>query len=161
MIEYHLNIGDVVTSSRDASYACLGLGSCIGLFVQDRITGLSGGAHIFLPENEDGPPGVSKFYNVSSALNEILSQFKSKGSDLNTLRAKVVGGANVLGGDSQTGHRNSKSVLSQLVARKIFIAAQDVGGTSCRSAKFQSTTGQLTVRISQMNGTQNLLIKNL
>jgi chemotaxis protein CheD len=161
MIEYHLNIGDVVTSSRNASYACFGLGSCIGLFIQDRITGLSGGAHIFLPENEDGPFGTSKFYNVSSAFEEILNQFKLKGSDLTTLRAKVVGGANVLSGDSQTGYHNTKSVVSQLVARKIFIAALEVGGTYCRSAKFQGNTGQLTVRISQMNGTQDLLIKNL
>jgi chemotaxis protein CheD len=161
MIEHHLNIGDVVTSSRNVSYTCFGLGSCIGLFLQDRITGLSGGAHIFLPEDESGPYDVSKRYNVSSALDEILKQFKSRGSDLTALRAKVVGGANVLGGDSQIGDRNTKSVVSQLVAKKIFIAALDVGGTYCRSAKFQSNTGQLTVRISQMNGTQNLLIKNL
>src|SRR4051812_37190267 len=114
MTEYHLNIGDVVTSSRNVSYACLGLGSCIGLFIQDRITGISGGAHIFLPENEEGPFEISKFYNVSSALEEILNQFKLKGSDLTALRAKVVGGANVLGGDSPTGDRNAKSVVNQL-----------------------------------------------
>ncbi len=161
MIEYHLNIGDVVTSSRNVSYTCFGLGSCIGLFMQDRVTGLSGGAHIFLPENEEGPLDTSKFYNVSSALDEILNRFKLSGSDLATLRAKVVGGANVLGGDSQTGERNAESVLNQLVARKIFIAALDVGGTYCRSAKFQSYTGELTVRVSPMNGSQNLLIKKL
>jgi hypothetical protein len=51
--------------------------------------------------------------------------------------------------------------VSELKARKIYIAALDVGGTYCRSAKFQSNTGQLTVRVSPMDGTQNLLIKNL
>src|SRR6478609_4263347 len=42
MIQYKLNIGDVVISDSPATYTCFGLGSCIGLFIQDRLTGLSG-----------------------------------------------------------------------------------------------------------------------
>ena len=141
MIEYHLNIGDVVTSSRNVSYACFGLGSCIGLFVQDRIHRLSGGAHIFLPENEDGPFDASKFYNVSSALDEILNQFKTQGSDLTTLRAKVVGGANVLGGESQTGHRNVKSMVNQLVARKFSLLPLRWVGPTAGVQNFKAIQG--------------------
>lgn len=67
-------------------YSCFGLGSCIGLFVQDRLRGLSGGAHILLPESEKVPDGF-KFYNVIAALDEILNHFKSQGSNLSALRA--------------------------------------------------------------------------
>ncbi|HEY5744492.1 MAG TPA: chemotaxis protein CheD [Chryseolinea sp.] len=145
MIEHTLSIGDVVISARPASYTCFGLGSCIGLFIQDRPKGISGGAHIFLPENEKGPNDYAKFYNVSTALDEIFNQFRMHGSNLTSLRAKVVGGANVVGVNAHAGLRNSESVVSHLVANRIFIAALDVGGHLSRTARFQGDTGQLRV----------------
>jgi chemotaxis protein CheD len=145
MIEYTLNIGDVVTSLQPANYTCFGLGSCIGLFLQDRVTGISGGAHIFLPESEGGLEDGSKFYSASTAIEEILNQFKVRGSTLDTLRAKIVGGSNVIGVNTQMGSRIAQSVVNHLVENKIFIAAIDVGGNFCRTAKFNGGTGQLEV----------------
>jgi chemotaxis protein CheD len=150
MITYTLNIGDVFTSSEKATYTCFGLGSCVGLFLQDRLSGLSGGAHIFLPENERGPD-TTKFYSVESALNELLSQFRVRGSDLTSLRAKLTGGANVISVSSDTGARNTDSVISYLKARKIFIAGADIGGAHSRTVKFQSDTGELTVKSAATN----------
>ncbi|SHH93836.1 chemotaxis protein CheD [Chryseolinea serpens] len=147
MIEYTLAIGDVAISPGPANYTCFGLGSCIGLFIQDRTTGLSGGAHILLPENDKGPNDCAKFYNVSTALEEMLNRFKKCGNSLTSLRAKVVGGANVIGVNTRAGLRNSESVVSRLIANKIFIAALDVGGNWCRTAKFCGSTGELKVRI--------------
>jgi chemotaxis protein CheD len=149
MIEHTLNIGDVITSPRKARYSCFGLGSCIGLFLQDRLTGLSGGAHILLPENEKGPDGF-KFYNVIAALDEILSQFKSQGSSLTALRAKITGGASVMGININTGSRNSESIIHQLKSRRIYIAAMDLGGDQSRTARFESHTGTLTVLKSSL-----------
>jgi chemotaxis protein CheD len=115
------------------------------------MTGLSAGAHIFLPEEDLEPYDVSKFYSASAAIDEILDQFRFRGNDLTALRAKVAGGANVLRDNMQTGVRNTKAVVNHLVEHKIFIAALDVGGIHCRTAKFQSRTGELTVRISETN----------
>ncbi|PZR31621.1 MAG: hypothetical protein DI538_20695 [Azospira oryzae] len=151
MIEYKLNIGDVAISEEPASYTCFGLGSCVGLFVQDRITGLSGGAHIFLPDSEGTGMDQKKFYNVTSALEELLTQFQLRGNQLDSLRAKVTGGADIVRLHYQTGKRNVESVVSHLTARKIFIAAMDVGGGFCRTAKFESKTGKLTVKIPVTN----------
>jgi chemotaxis protein CheD len=146
MINYTLNIGDVFISSQKASYTCYGLGSCVGLFVQDRVTGISGGAHILLPGNEKGIGRMDKFYNVTGAMQEILTQFQIMGSSLTTLRAKIAGGANVIGGELLTGKMNCESVLKQLIDHQIFIAAKDVGGSCYRTATFRSDTGQLLVR---------------
>jgi chemotaxis protein CheD len=151
MMEYTLNIGDVVTSSRKAIYTCLGLGSCIGLFVQDRSAGLSGGAHIFLPGTEQESSGCTKFYNVHSAIQEIRRQLKQQGSTLEALRAKVTGGANVINFNFGTGARNAESVLKALVEHRIYIATVDVGGVHSRTARFESETGLLTVKIPQTN----------
>jgi len=149
MKEYHLNIGDVVTSSNLATYSCFGLGSCIGLFLHDRTTGVTGGAHIFLPLRENAVTTEAKFYNVENALEELLKQFKSRGANLNALRAKVTGGASVLGCNIHTGLRNAESTMNSLIKNRIFVAAFDVGGHYGRSAKFESKSGQLTVRIPQ------------
>jgi chemotaxis protein CheD len=152
MIEYTLNIGDVAISSSPASYTCLGLGSCIGLFIQDRNSTLSAAAHIFLPDsNQHVPTERNKFYTVSAALKEILERFKLQGSTLTSLRAKITGGANVINVNVKTGARNAEAVISHLVSNKIYIAATDIGGNFCRTAKFQSSTGQLTVRVPQTN----------
>lgn len=152
MTEYKLNIGDVASSASRARYMCYGLGSCVGLFISDRITGASAAAHILLP-NADlcAEEDLSKHYNVHSAFAEMLKRLKMMGSNLTSLRAKVAGGANVMSMNLQTGALNVESVLRQLTEHKIYIAATDVGGTHCRTASFESETGQLTVKIPQTN----------
>lgn len=150
MIEYKLNIGDLlVTKGENVTYACLGLGSCIGLFLQDRSTGLSGGAHIQLPNEIRS--GEGKFYGVKSAITELLNQFKIAGSTLQNLRAKITGGANVVATGHETGLQNAERVMQELMTHKVYIAAMDVGGKQSRTARFNSETGVLMVRIPETN----------
>lgn len=152
MIEHKLNIGDVMTSSRKAIYTCLGLGSCVGLFIQDRVAGLSAGAHIFLPGSEKVSSGCAKFYSVQSAIQEIRRQFRVRGSTLEGLRAKITGGANVLNSvNLGTGARNIESVLNELAMHRIYVATADVGGVYSRTVRFESESGLMTVRILQTN----------
>lgn len=154
MIEYRLNIGDVMASRGNVTYTCFGLGSCVGLFIQDRLTRMSAGAHILLPESANHGDTVikeNKFYDVDSAMNEILRQFRLAGSDLRSLRAKVTGGANVTTTGMNTGERNYTSVLTYLTEYRIYLAAADVGGTWCRTARFHSHNGELLVRKPQLN----------
>lgn len=148
MIEYKLNIGEVVVSKQPAVFTCLGLGSCIGLFLHDRQTGVSGGAHIFLP-NANHTMTDSFHYTVTSAINEMLKQFQQYGSSLLNLRAKISGGASVLADVYDTGKNNIASVKEVLVANKVFIAAADVGGNRSRTARFCSLSGEMRVMIRE------------
>lgn len=155
-MNYTLSIGDVATSGNRTKYTCLGLGSCIGLFIQDRLTGLTGGAHIFLPDADHSANHISKFCSAPHAIQEILQQLKSKGSTLEALRAKVTGGANVMGSEVNMGERNARSVLTHLVNHRIYIAAADLGGVYSRSAIFCGITGSLTIRTPQLNHSKTL-----
>jgi chemotaxis protein CheD len=151
MTEYKLSIGDLRVSKNEAvTFTCLGLGSCIGLFLQDRTTGLVGGAHIQLPTDstlvDDG-----KYYGVKTAIIELLNRFRTSGSTLLNLRAKIVGGANVVAAGCGTGVLNIENVVKELVEHKVYIAAMDVGGQQSRTARFNSQTGTLTVRIPETN----------
>lgn len=140
---YTLNIGEVVTNAGEAQYQCFGLGSCIGLFLNDRLTGITGGAHIFLPDNERGPDTLG-WYSVEMALGEMMRRFRDHGSSLAALSAKLAGGANTLGVDG-VGKRNAESVLEQLRKRQVFVAASDVGGTQSRTVQYETKTGNLTI----------------
>lgn len=144
MKAFTLNIGDVVSHRGNAQYTCVGLGSCIGLFIHDPALGLTGGAHILLPGNEKGPDS-SGWYSVQEALEELMNRFRRQGSSLKKLRAKLAGGASVVG-NLGVGMRNVDSVVNELVSHDIFIAGADVGGNQSRTVKFESSTGKLTVR---------------
>jgi len=151
MMEYKLNIGDLRVSQHEAvTLTCLGLGSCIGLFLQDRTTGLTGGAHILLPE-EVHTTNDGKYYSAALAVAELIQQFKMRGSQANNLRAKIAGGASVVAAGSQTGRRNTERVVSELLRNRVYIAAMDVGGNRTRSARFDSETGTLRVRVPETN----------
>ena len=146
MKECVLNIGDVQIFDCPVTFTCYGLGSCVGLFLQDRTKGISGGAHIMLPDNDHGPSDSDKWYNVKNALEKMLEQFSQKGSLLETLRAKVTGGATLLNSMISVGEKNIQSVIQQLIKHNIYIAALEVGGNISRTAKFNSATGILMVR---------------
>lgn len=151
MTHYTVAIGDVIVEQRDAVFTCFGLGSCIGLFISDRDKNLSAAAHILLPDDEKATSEKDKFYTVTSALRQILNQFKQRGSTLYALRAKITGGANVVNLSTQRGSANVTSVMKHLNANRIFVAAHDVGGVFSRTAKYDSLTGQLTIKIPELN----------
>ncbi len=142
-----LNINEVEVSEKPVEYICHGLGSCIGLFVTDRLKGLSGGAHIQLPSS---PNNSGEHLGASYLINKLLNDFSAQGSDLNYLRAKVTGGARVYNGSLNIGEQNVQVVLQQLIDRRIFIAAKDVGGRISRTARFNSITGELQISTSEL-----------
>lgn len=151
-MHYKLSIGDLLVSqNRQVTFTCLGLGSCIGLFLQDRTLGLSGGAHILLPSYSISPESIGKYYTVDSSLEQLLVQFKSRGSTALNLRAKITGGANLFSTTLQTGMKNANDTIAQLVKNCIFIAATDVGGQLSRTAYFDCYTGIMTVRNPETN----------
>jgi chemotaxis protein CheD len=140
-----LKINDIFITSQPMEFTCYGLGSCIGLFVSDRVKGLSGGAHIPLPEAEAG----SAFDDAGQMIERLLGQFSAQGSDLLSLRAKITGGAQIVQSAVDVGRQNIHSVVGQLIYRKVFIAAMDVGGRIARTARFNSVTGEVKISTSE------------
>ena len=153
MINYKLNIGDLLVSTeKDVTFTCYGLGSCIGLFVQDRTTGICGGAHIQLPgDSFSYNTSIGKYYSAQSAIEQIIDQFKSKGSNGLNLRAKIAGGSSMYGSSYEIGKRTSEDTIALLTKNLIYVAASDIGGKLSRTASFNCHTGELVVRIPETN----------
>ncbi len=151
--ECMLNIGEVKAFSQPALITCFGLGSCVGLFLFDRVHKIGGGVHIMLPKFEgragDGEIPLSGY--ADCAVEALMQQMKIKGSPADGLglRAKLVGGANLFAGDHlQVGKKNVVAVLAQLLQRKIYVAGTDVGGTLCRTARFYTESGKVEINTS-------------
>ncbi len=140
-----LGISELYSSDKPVEYTCYGLGSCIGLFINDRVKGLSGGAHIALP----GPTNESEFIDAEKMIDGLLEQLSNQGSDLLTLRAKVTGGAQVFESALDIGKQNIEMVLKQLTNKRIFIAAMDVGGKVSRTARFNGESGEVKISTSE------------
>jgi chemotaxis protein CheD len=145
MKEKILGINELHASLGSIKYTCYGLGSCIGLFITDRRKGLSGGAHIALPNEAF----ESKFSGASKMINDLLAQFSNYGSDLLSLRAKVTGGGQVVETMFDIGKQNIDAVLKQLTDKRIFIASIDVGGKISRTARFNSISGEVKISTSE------------
>lgn len=145
MLEEVLMIGDIKIFSTPVMLKCFGLGSCVGLFIKDRITGITGGAHIFLP-NSSELNTMGEGTSAAESVELILQRMKAKGASLETCRAKIAGGASGTFQFNETGVRNTKEVVRALTRNKVFIAAMDVGGCTSRTVTFDTTSGNMKVR---------------
>ena len=139
-----LYINDTDVTFDPVIYTCFGLGSCIALFIVDRVTGLTGGAHIALPISLDD----GEFLGAMRLIDTLLANFRKMGSNVYCLRAKITGGAHVYDSLIDIGEQNIQAVVQQLTVRKIFVAAADVGGRIARTARFNSLTGELIISTS-------------
>ncbi|MDH5382734.1 MAG: chemotaxis protein CheD, partial [Cyclobacteriaceae bacterium] len=145
-----LNIGEVKAFKEPARLTCYGLGSCIGVFLYDFQNKVGGGAHIALSKNSSEGNSENPLQFAEEALKELLIQVDGVGILKPTsLRAKVIGGANVMKGDGfKIGQKNIETVKKFLVQNQVFIAGLDVGGNDFRTGKFETSTGKLIVTTS-------------
>ena len=153
MREEVLGIGDMKVFDQPVLMKCFGLGSCVGLFVKDRKTGVTGGAHIFLPE-ASRDASLIEHMAADSCVKEMLQKMKSMGASLESTRAKIAGGSNVLRSFNEVGSKNTIAVIDALLKSKIYIVALDVGGFTSRTVEFDSASEKLTVHHLERNSTK-------
>lgn len=132
MMSRILCVNEVEVSVRPVELVCDTLDACIAVFVTDRIRKVSGGACIPLS-------------CAGEMIDELLYKLQRKGGDVNRLRAKIAGGAGVLDAAINAEQQNAQSILELLQDRKIYISGSDLGGSKCRSVRFNSVTQELTI----------------
>ena len=152
MVEEVLKIGDVKVFQRPVVMKCYGLGTCVGVFVKDRLTGITGGAHIFLPDSHSTINGETP--SAGDCIRQMLELMRKKGASIETLRAKIAGGGNPLTHHHEIGSRNTQAVIQELVRHRVFIAAMDVGGAISRTVEFDTASGNLLVHQLEQNARQ-------
>lgn len=127
------------------------LGSCVGVILADRKKGISGLAHIMLPEQiaNDEVPG--KY--VDTAVPELLARMTEEGAE-GGIEAFVVGGACMFRTERGTaftdiGKRNLEAASKTIRRLKIPIIYEDTGGSHGRTVIFNCESAEVTVRTLQ------------
>jgi len=128
-----------------------GLGSCLGIVLDDRERSLGGLAHTLLPAQRPGlgDQRLSKFVDV--AIRMMLEELLAQGARRESLTARIAGGANMFGSLSGPsgegiGARNARAARAALEALAIPLVAEDVGGSHGRTIEYDLVTGRVEVR---------------
>ncbi|QYZ80242.1 chemotaxis protein CheD [Methanofollis formosanus] len=126
---------------RDAM-TTIGLGSCIALILHDERHEVGAMAHVMLPESKGQTDRPGKY--ADTALATLLEGLGPFGSRNGSIRAKMVGGANMFGFNDNNlniGERNIEAVHRVLDERRIALDAEDVGGKVGRSVMYNPKAG--------------------
>jgi chemotaxis protein CheD len=143
-------MGEIEVSRRAGDeLVARGLGSCIGLALIDRVSGVAGMAHIVLPESQglDREPG--RFADV--AVPALIAEMQKAGAVLRRLDAVLAGGARMFElGEMDIGARNAAAVKSGLARAGVKVRAADTGGDRGRTMRL--TVGEFRVTVKEAGG---------
>jgi chemotaxis protein CheD len=142
-----VGIAQIVVAKCPERICCMGLGSCIAVFIYDPTTKIGGVAHVLLPKAPKGTTMRSKY--ADTAVKDLLEAVLAKGARREHLRAKLVGGAQMFPNlnvkVADIGKENSDEAKKALRALGIRVAAEDTQGNRGRSASFDLDTGKVSV----------------
>jgi chemotaxis protein CheD len=129
----------------------LGLGSCVGIALRDPVTKIGGLAHIMLPDSTTirNNSNIPKF--ADTGIEELVKQVTRKGANRSRLVAKIAGGAQMFGFNSNSemvrvGERNVQATKKKLAELRIPILAEDTGKNFGRTVIFYPETGDFVIR---------------
>ena len=125
------------------------LGSCVGVILTDKKSGVHGLAHIMLPEMQKRDMSVGKY--ADTAIPALLDKMKEKGAIKKEIRAFLLGGACMFsfactGGMAVIGDRNVEAAQRMLGELEIPVVFQETGGNCGRTVLFNSSTGKVSIR---------------
>jgi chemotaxis protein CheD len=129
------------------------LGSCVGVTFRCARLRMGALCHGILPTCPPGIEGADCYHYVDFAIRDLISQFEILGARRNELEVKVFGGADVLpvlatSSTRQTvGAQNCRRAVGVLHEEGLKILAFDIGGPNGRVIEFDTSNGEVLVRM--------------
>ncbi len=143
-----IGIGEYVAAKSPQVLVTLGLGSCVGVCIIDKSSGVGGLIHVMLPDSGGRTvPKPGKYADTGIPI--LLDEMKKLGASTASLEAKIAGGAAMFkkaGSSMEVGKRNIESVKKTLSKLRIRLKSDDVGGNRARSIEYNLSNGMLSVR---------------
>jgi chemotaxis protein CheD len=147
--EWHVNVGQSAARRAQGVLSCVGLGSCVAVFLYDEATRIGAVAHILLPHEALSRTVGGPARYASTAVRHLLDEMRALGP-IEAPAARLVGGASMFaslmkGGAVNMGERNVVATRRALAAAEVPLVGEDVGGDYGRSAWFDVATGVVRV----------------
>ncbi len=145
-----VGMADSAVAKKPEKITTLGLGSCVGISLYDKSTGVGGMVHIMLPSIEQArsKENIAKF--ADTGIPALIDSMVDLGAYKHRTTAKIAGGASMFSFNSNTqlniGERNVIATTETLKELKIPIIAQDTGLNYGRTIILDTENGELTVK---------------
>lgn len=129
----------------------LGLGSCVGITLYDKVNKVGGLAHIMLPSSLEIKNNTNKAKFADTGIEELISKMIELGAKKDNLIAKIAGGSQMFSFNSNSnilkiGERNVIATKEKLKEVNIKIISEDTGGNFGRTIVLNSVDGSLYIR---------------
>jgi len=129
----------------------LGLGSCVGVALYDKVTKIAGLVHVMLPDSTQVRQNANKAKFADTGIDELIKVMTAAGAGRNRLTAKIAGGAQMFAfsGNSdmlRVGERNVEAVKRKLKALGINVLAEDTGLNFGRTVEFYPENGDFVIK---------------
>jgi chemotaxis protein CheD len=143
-------MGEIEVSKRiGEELVARGLGSCIGLALIDRVSGVAGMAHVVLPESNGSDKEPGRFADL--AVPALIARMQRAGAVTRRLDAVLAGGARMFElGEMDIGARNATAVKAGLGRAGVKIRAAATGGDRGRTLRL--TVGDFAVTVKEAGG---------
>lgn len=150
--EVKVGIADLNLVLPPGKIMTIGLGSCIGIAIYDKMKKIAGLAHIMLPDSTQFKTITNPLKYADLAVPELIKKMEAKGGNRRNFVAKIAGGASMFNFSdnnisSDIGKRNGDAVKVALAKERISIIAEDVGGNKGRTMIMDSSDGSITIKV--------------
>lgn len=146
-----VGMADLNTAESPDKIRTVGLGSCVGVVLYDRVSKIGGIAHIMLPLSSlsKGELNIAKY--ADTAIPKLVQDMQKAGANPRRLVAKLAGGAQMFSFTSTSdimriGPRNVEACKEVLAKAGITVQAEDTGGNWGRTIEMDCITGILQIR---------------
>ena len=120
------------------------LGSCVAVCLFDNVKKIGGINHYMLPLWNGNGLASPKFGNI--ATEKLIEKMLKNGASLNTMVAKVFGGANQMESSMNIGERNIEIAKEVLNQHGVKIIAENTGGAIGRKLRYNTSNGQVMMK---------------
>jgi chemotaxis protein CheD len=157
--EIKVGIADLNIAFCPDKLITVGLGSCVGIAIYDKASGIGGLAHIMLPDSSQFNKITNQVKFADLAIPMLVEDMIKKGARLRNMIAKIAGGASMFNFSDKSiimdiGNRNGIAVKNALKILAIPIVAEDIGGNKGRTLIFDTESGILSIRTVGMGTTE-------
>jgi chemotaxis protein CheD len=145
-----VGVADMVASNdASAEIVTYSLGSCLGVTLYDPVRKVGGLLHLMLPDSGIDPVKAvnAPHMFVDTGVPRLFQAVANLGGDRTRAIIRVAGGSQFLDQNRvfNIGQRNYDTFCALLVRNGYTIHARDVGGVSCRTMRFDLSTGTVAI----------------
>lgn len=150
-MEIKVGMADMNVCAAPDSIITMGLGSCVGVVLWDKVTKVCGMVHVMLPDSTAISQNVNKAKFADTGIEELLNRVIAIGGSKNRLVAKIAGGAQMFAVSNdvpslRVGDRNVAACKKKLEELGIPLVAENTGENYGRTVMFFPETGVYRIR---------------